>query len=66
MNDELRDELIALVEAADLCCPEAVCDAVLAAGEISRAAAIDELNRAKANDASARKSLGIPTQKEER
>ena len=59
MTPELRDELIQLVEAADLCCPEQVCDAVLEAGETSRAAALAELERAKANDAAECRALGI-------
>ena len=58
MNDDLRNEIIEAVEAADVCCPEQVCDIVLAAaerGEDWQAA----LAKAKDVDASERKSLGI-------
>jgi len=46
-----RDYWIAAVEAADLACPEAVCDEVLTAAEISDAAAQAALDAAIANDA---------------
>ena len=58
INETLRDEIVEAVTAADVCCPEAVCDAVLAvaaAGGDWRA----ELARAQANDAAERRALGI-------
>jgi hypothetical protein len=53
ISDDLREELIAAVEAADLVYPESVCDAVLGACDGSadpRAAALAELAAAIAND----------------
>lgn len=58
MNDDLRNEIIEAVESADVCCPEQVCDMVLAAaqrGDDWQA----ELAKAKASDANERKALGV-------
>ena len=58
ISDDLREEITQAIQDADVCCEEAVCDACLAvasAGGDWRA----ELAKAKANDASERKALGI-------
>ena len=57
-TDSLREEISAAVEAADVCCPEQVCDACIAVAKDGgdwRA----ELTRAKTNDPSERRALGI-------
>lgn len=60
MTAELRAELIAAVETADVCCPEQVCDAVIAAGETGgRGAALAELERAKSQDAAERRAISV-------
>jgi hypothetical protein len=58
ISDQLREEIVAAVSAADVCCEEQVCDAFLAvaqAGGDWKA----EIAKAKANDAAERKVLGI-------
>lgn len=58
LSDDLRDEIIIATTSADLCCPEAVCDALMAVAEQDgdwRA----ELARAVANDAVERRALDI-------
>jgi hypothetical protein len=60
LTETLREDLVTAVLAADLCCPEVVTDAVLAAAERGgREAALAELERAKAGDDAAARSLGI-------
>ena len=59
-TQETREEILTAVEAADVCCPEQVCDVVLAAAESGRDWKA-ELAQAIANDASERKTLGIET-----
>jgi hypothetical protein len=57
-DEEARQEIIAIVEEANVCCPEQVCDAVLAAwknGENWNAV----LAEAVANDAKVAKQLGV-------
>lgn len=52
LTESDRADLVAAVTRANLCCPEAVCDAVLAAAERDGVeAGRVELRRAKANDA---------------
>ena len=58
MNDDLRNEIIEAVEAADVCCPEQVCDMVLAVAERGEDWQA-ELARAKAADGGERNALGI-------
>jgi hypothetical protein len=59
ISDELRSEIVATVEAADVCCEEQVCDMVLAAAERG-----DDwqatLAAAKDNDTVAQESLVAP------
>lgn len=51
MTQQLRNELVDLVEVADVSCPEIVCDWVLdAAKRGGRNAGLAELNRAVTHD----------------
>lgn len=60
ITETQREELIDMVLAADLTCPEQVCDIVEAAGDRDGYdAAIEAFEAAKANDAAERKSAGI-------
>ena len=60
ITEAQREELVEAVNAADLACPEQVCDMVEAAGDRDGYdAAVKVLESAKANDAAERKSLGI-------
>jgi hypothetical protein len=60
LTEETRDEIVAAVEAADVCCPEQVCDMVLSVAKVGGDWKA-ELAKAKANDADERKALGIPS-----
>lgn len=58
LPEQTRDEIVAAVEAADVCCPEQVCDTVLSVAQ-SGGDWKAELAKAKANDADERKALGV-------
>ena len=58
MTTEQRDEIVAAVESADLCCPEFVCDAVLRIAEDCGDWQA-ELDLAIENDAEESEFLGI-------
>lgn len=57
-DKQCREEVVAAVEAASLCCPEQVCDAVLAVWE-NGGDWQDELAKAIRNDKECAKGLGI-------
>ena len=62
IDEDLRSEIAAAVESADVCCPDQVCDGCIEAVKNG----LDwksELAKAVANDASERKALGIDNEK---